>query len=195
MRVASELFCLGKFTSTLSFDTLLPNRKITRNRGSRANHVTVLTSHLRMQIEKKRKDKETRACTIRARVYFIFVRAGARQYFLYHIEKKNVEWSIGWYVDIFGRAQDEREIIVLHKNNCNAGCSRVNNGCCLKACHVVYLSVSSKIIRCLKREQKPIKPYISRKKKKKKCDFYRAIRHSSLFSFSFLVLEQVEKTL
>lgn len=31
--------------------------------------------------EKERKDEET-ACTIRARVYFIFARAGARQYFL-----------------------------------------------------------------------------------------------------------------
>ena len=38
--------------------------------------------------EKERKDEETRACTIRARVYFIFARAGARQYFLYHIKKK-----------------------------------------------------------------------------------------------------------
>ena len=82
------------FDSTLSFDTL-SLAKSHGGRGSRANDATVLTPHLRiMQIEKKRKDKETRACTIRARVYFIFVRAGARQYFLYHIEK-NVEWSIG----------------------------------------------------------------------------------------------------
>lgn len=41
--------------------------------------------------EKERNGEETRACTIRARVYFIFARAGARQYFLYHIKKKKAK--------------------------------------------------------------------------------------------------------
>lgn len=85
--------------------------------------------------EKERKDEETRACTIRARVYYIFARAGAHQYFLYHIKKKKKNRKVDrWMIRIFGTAQDEREIItILHKNNCNTRCSRVNNGCCLRA--------------------------------------------------------------
>lgn len=89
--------------------------------------------------EKERNGEETRACTIRARVYFIFARAGARQYFLYHIKKKKRKVD-RWMIRIFGTAQDEREIItILHKNNCNTRCSRVNNGCCLRAWLVAIL--------------------------------------------------------
>lgn len=59
--------------------------------------------------EKERKDEETRACTIRARVYFIFARAGARQYFLYHIKKKIIERSIGgWFVSLEQHKTNER---------------------------------------------------------------------------------------
>lgn len=56
--------------------------KLTRTHIHTQTNKLVYTSTLvHTYREKERKDEET-ACTIRARVYFIFARAGARQYFL-----------------------------------------------------------------------------------------------------------------